>query len=210
MTGAEELELPQSVFRYLTDPQLRAGVESVLEYRTKKLPPGLEWDELGQYFRAAVAASSVQADWALALGQLWRCVWPDQLVGWSPVSVDEQATREFDAHVSIDKCWSEEWFGRCFTRPAAPAASTQSRRKAVREVLCLGVSITLDGASVGISLDPSPAAAPDPMLFHYDDDAAAWWSVEQVISSPTLDLSALQQAALQALKWAARSENSEM
>lgn len=205
MSGTVALELPESVYQYLTDPAIRAGVDSVLEYGSKKLPPGLEWAELPQYFRAVVAASSVQADWALALENLWRRVWPSQPVGWSAVSVDEQSTRAFDAHVSIDKCWSEEWFGRCFTRPATLAASAKPRRQPAPDILCLGVSITLDGASIGIALDPRPTAVPDQALFRYDDEAGAWWSVEQSIKSPILDLTQLHHAARQALAWAAQS-----
>lgn len=206
---ATTLELPQSVFEYLTQPNLQAAVQSVLDHGTKKLPSGLEWNELPQYFRAVLAASSVQVDWALAHEHLWRSVWPSLVEGWSPASLDEQSTRDFDANVSVEKCWSDEWLWRCFTKPSARGASTMRRRATSPDILYLGVSISLNGTCVGVSIEPSTAAAgPDAALFHFDDDAEAWRSVEQSITSQTLDLSELQQAARQALKWANPSANS--
>ncbi len=188
---------------------MRPAVESVLDYGSKKLPPGLEWDELPKYFHAVVAASSVQADWALAHEKLWRCVWPSELVKWSPASLDEQSTGEFDAHVSIDKCWSEEWLWRCFTR--RPRDSTTRRRGKSPDILYLGVSITLDGASVGVSIEPCPTAAgPDATLLYFDHESTSWRSVEQSITGPTLDLSALQHAARQALHWLDESSRGEI
>lgn len=210
MMSHTTVQLPPSVFQYLTVPKLRAGVDSVLEYGGKKLPPGLEWDELPQYFRAAVAAIAVRVDWALAMEELWRCVWPGELIGWSPVSIDNQSTPDFGAHVSIDLCWTDEWFGRCFTRPGQGSASANRRRQPDPDILWLAVSISLQGASIGISLIPSPVGAPDPALFHIDDDAEAWRSVEQGIASQTLDIGPLQQAARQALKWVAESNPGKM
>jgi hypothetical protein len=210
MTSQTTLQLPQSVVQYLTEPKLRAGVDSVLEYGARKLPPGLEWDELPQYFRAALAANHVQVDWALAHEELWRCVWPSELVGWSPASLDEQSTRDFDAHVSIDNSWSDEWLWRCFTRPASRTTSAKPRRQPAPDKLYLGVSITLQGASVGVSIDPSPTAtAPDPTLFHFDEEFTAWRSEEQSIEGPTLDLSELQHAARRALNWVSESSRSD-
>lgn len=204
MSDVSSLPLPESVFQYFTQARIRTAVESVLDYGAKKLPPGLEWEELPQFYRAALAASSVQVEWALTLDQLWSRVWPTVVPGWTALSVDEQNTGDLDAQVSIETCWREEWFGRCFTRSAVPAAQAQGRRQ-TDAVLCLGVSLTLEGVAIGLSLDlDSDVASLELAGFRYDDEDESWWTSEQVITGPTVDLRELQQAASKALQWLAR------
>ncbi|MCA1649327.1 MAG: hypothetical protein LC753_03310 [Acidobacteria bacterium] len=192
------------MFQYLTQPTIRAGVESVLDFGAKKLPPGLQWDELSQFYHASLAGSSVQTDWAITLDQLWRAVWPSSVPGWVPLSLDEQNLRDYDAPVSLEKCWTEEWFGRCFTRPR-PTTSAKTRRQPADDVLCLSVSLRHEGVAAGVSLDSAlGSSGPDDDGFHFDSEYESWWTPEFKIASPHIDLSPLKIAAAAALKWVAR------
>lgn len=192
-------ELPESVFRCLTERKIRAGVDSVLQSGTKKLPSGLEWEELPQYYEAVLAACRVQVDWVLAQEQLWRSVWPSKPLGWAPVSVEEQSVGEYDGFVSIDNCWSEKWFGRYFTRPSAHVGPKRRSAAAV-DVLLLSVSITQAGVSIGVSLSPETSSS-GPPDFQYNYEAASWETSEQQISEQQLDLEGLRRSASEALAW---------
>ncbi len=205
MTDASSLLLLDSVYQYLTQPRIRTAVDSVLDYGVKKLPPGLEWEELPQFYRAALAASSVQVEWALTLEDLWRRTWPATVAGWTALSVDVQNTRDLSAQVGVEKCWDEGWFGRCFTRPAIRAAQPRGGRHADDPVVCLGVSLALEGVAIGLSLDlESDVVNLELAGFGYDEEHEGWWIPEQGIAGQTVDLGELQQAALKALQWLAQ------
>lgn len=205
MSGCPVLQLPQSVFEYLTLPEIQAGVDSILEFGTKKVPDGLVWREVPQFYRATLAAQTVQGDWALAHEQLWRAVWPDSVEGWAPVPPDEQSSRQYDASVSIEKCWSENWFGRCFTRLRTSLMPISERRQAAADELCLAVSLTGQGVSIGISIEGAGAPEADLPGYHYDEEAGSWWTSEIKISERDIQLEPLTTAGRIALTWAIRT-----
>jgi hypothetical protein len=202
MSDAPVFELPQSVFEYLTQPEIQAGVDPVLAFGIKKIPDGLDWHEVPQFYRATLAAQTVQVDWALAHEQLWRAIWPDQIAGWAPINVDEQCGAGYDAGISIEKCWSEEWFGRCFTRQRTSALPASRKRQVAADVLCLAVSLTATGASIGISVEGPGAPEADLHGFHYDEEFGSWWAPEVKVTTRALDLGPLVTAAVTALiRW---------
>ena len=201
MTRTTSFKLPESVFAYLTQPAVRTGTDAVLGYGVKKLPPGLAWDELSKFYRASLAGSSIQTDWADALQDLWRSVWPTAVEGWTALSLDEQNVGDYQAQISIEKCCSEEWFGRCFVR-ASVALAGLKRRSRAEQVLCLSASIGLKGMAIGVSLDGAEdERGPQGSPFYYDIETDTWWTPEQKIVDPAVNLELLQQAATAALKW---------
>ena len=200
--------LPESVFRYLKEPSVQGGVDAVLEYGIKKLPPGLEWEELPQYNRAALAAVSVQVDWSLALHDLWSAIWPESVSGWRPLTLDEQNTGDYAAQISIAQCWDQEWFGRCFIKLSVTGSGGGKRRQADPPVLCLGVSLSREGFSVGFSIDDPEVAKPDLPQFRFEPDEEGWWTPEQPVSSQDLDLSLVKAAAAEAVTWIQSQQHS--
>lgn len=135
-------EFPESVFEYLTDNSVRAGVNSIADNALKKLPAGLEWNEIPSFYRAVLATQQVQVEWALAMDALWRDVWPHAVPGWKAMQPYEQSAEYDDVDVSVAKCWSEEWFGRCFIKPARnPSPRPRRSRREDGAIFVLGVSL---------------------------------------------------------------------
>ena len=205
MTDGHIFELPESVFEYITIPEIESGVDSILAFGTKKVPDGLEWPDMRQFYRATVAAQTVQADWALAHEELWRAVWPDEIDGWAPRRPDEQSARGSDASVSIENCWSEEWYGRCFSGQRSSTTHIPKRRPVNPDDLCLAVSISARGISIGISIEGAGEPEADVPGFHYDEEAGSWWTSEMKITKRKIDLMPARLAAQAALTWAAIS-----
>lgn len=191
------LELPESVFRYLTDPGIRAGVDVLADNGLKKVPAGLTWSEVPQFYSALLAATTVQVEWAVALERLWQEVWPDALGGWTALQPDEQMTEYADFDVSVRGCWNEEWFGRCFTKRGDDAGQLSRRSsKAGEALLCLGVRLSVAGVSIGYSHE-SRAETQELRIdgFHFDPDEEGWWTDPQRVESRTSDLGPLKEAA---------------
>ena len=190
-------ELPESIFRYLTDPGIRAGVDVLADNGLRKVPVGLTWAEIPQFYGALLAATTVQVDWAVALERLWQELWPESIPGWTALQPDEQMTEYPDLDVSVRGCWNEDWFGRCFTmRPDGLGQRRRRSSKLEQTLLCLGVRLSVAGVSIGYSHE---FAAGTPQMrvdgFHYDHDEEGWWTDAQKIESKTPDLSPLKEAA---------------
>jgi hypothetical protein len=194
MTDSRVLTIPESVFEYLTDPRVRAGADSILEYDAAKVPPGLEWDELPRFYQAALSAALIRSDWACTLAEFWALVWPRNVEGWTALSIDEQTVADKDGRLSLNDCWDGEWLGRRFEKRVSSVGSASKRSR--MDVLYLGVSLSLDGISIGLSIDMKTedfdASAAG---FVFDEEADGWWMPERKITSKQVDIAVLTEAA---------------
>lgn len=199
------IELPESVFRYLTDPGIRAGVDALADNGLKKVPVGLTWSEVPQFYEALLAATTVQVEWAVALERLWQEIWPENVSGWIALQPDEQMADYSDLDISVRGCWNEDWFGRCFVKADdASRRGTARSSKAQQALLCLGVRLSLAGVAIGYSHE-SQAGTSELRVegFHYDHDQEGWWTDAIKIESRTPELSPLKNAAARMVSIAA-------
>lgn len=193
--------LPESVHHYLTDPAVRAGVDSLADGGLKKVPAGLTWGETPKLYRALLAAQLVQIEFAIALEEVWREIWPTHVAGWEPLEPYEQAAEYDDVSVSVVHCWNEEWFGRCFSKSRASQVVGRQRQKHSTAVLCMGVMLSQEGLSAGFSIEGAAGFETASFSgFDFDEDLQAWWSPRIKIRSRAPEISTLQRASSDAVR----------
>lgn len=187
------MKLPQSVFRYLSDPVVRDGVDALGGRALIKVPSCLSWSGLPHYYGALLAATTVQVEWAVTLERLWQEVWSEGVPGWTPLALGEQIHEHLESDISVRGCWSEGAFGRWFVRLTA---GEEAR-------LCLSVSLSIAGISIGYA-HQTKANHPAPRVhgFHFDDDRDGWWTEPQEVGWGTFNLSQLREAATQLIRTA--------
>lgn len=190
------LTVPEPVHRYLTDAAIRAGVDSLVGYGHKKVPSGLAWRELPDFYAAALAAVHVQITWASFLERVWRDVWPGTISGWEPLDPDEQIQEAGDLSPSVHQCWEEQWFGRMFVAP--PVIRGTSRRRPATRELYLGLGLSSAGLTATYGTDgwPSELVVEG---FDYHEDLDSWWTAPIKLDAEVVDLQPLQAAASRVL-----------
>jgi hypothetical protein len=113
------MKMPESVTTYLTDGGSRRAITGLRNLGGAGVLDGLEWSELPRFYRAMQATRQFETDWAIAACSLWELVWGGLLVGWQPLSPDEQVQGAYDAGLAIDELLETGdgslWFGRVFT-----------------------------------------------------------------------------------------------
>jgi hypothetical protein len=109
------VKLPESVHRFCREERVRTAVNLLLSGRSPKLPEGLGWTEVPDFYRACLAAQQTRIEWAIALEELWRVLWSGQLPGWTPKSIREQATNS-SIKLDVQSLWDTDEFIRDFTR----------------------------------------------------------------------------------------------
>lgn len=158
-------ELRESVFRYLTEPEVETGVDALTDQGLKKLPSSLDWGEIPKFYRALLAANQVKIEWAISHEELWRVIWSEPLTGWQSLSPDDQQDLDEEAAVTVENCWSESWFGRAFRKPKRA------------ETLWASVSIQRQGLSVGLAIFRKSTPLVRSMDgFEYDAKAKSVWT----------------------------------
>lgn len=70
------LDIPQSVFDYMTKDGIRSAVDHLLASRSSDFPEEINsWDETRNYHRALLAAYQVRQEHIIFLIDLWDAVW---------------------------------------------------------------------------------------------------------------------------------------
>lgn len=114
------MKMPESVTTYLTDGGSRRAIVSLRDLGSARLLDGLDWEELPRFYRAMQATRQFETDWAILACGMWEAVWGGLLVGWQPLSPDEQGQGNHDAGLAINDLLETGdgslWFGRIFTR----------------------------------------------------------------------------------------------
>ena len=108
-----QVSLPESVYRYCTDRRIRSAVDLLLSAKSPKLPDGLAWSELPDFYRACLAAQQTRVEWALALEESWRAVFEEAFRGWASSSIETQAALS-DICLDIGSLWTGREFYRDF------------------------------------------------------------------------------------------------
>lgn len=107
--------LPESVHRYCTDDRIRSAVDLLLSRKSPKMPDGLQWNEVQDFYRACLAAQQTQIEWALALESVWTAIFADQTVGWRPSSISQQ-TKDSSIRLDVEYLWENGEFTRDLVR----------------------------------------------------------------------------------------------
>jgi hypothetical protein len=110
-----KLQLPESVHRFCTDGRTASAVRLLLSGKSPKVPDGLQWGELEDFYRACLAAQQTRIEWAIVMWRLWEMVFSDQLPGWRPSTIRKQAD-DSDIDIGIASLWEDGEFTRDFTR----------------------------------------------------------------------------------------------
>ncbi|MHA3793044.1 hypothetical protein [Sphingomonas sp. YL-JM2C] len=107
------MTLPESVHSYCTKPRIKAAVDLLLSSKTPKIPDGLQWSEVEDFYRAWLGAQQTRAEWAIAMNRLWYVSFPDLKSEWQAVSIVKQAD-ESEEYVDLLSVWTEGTFTRDF------------------------------------------------------------------------------------------------
>lgn len=110
-----KLQLPESVHRFCKDSRTASAVELLLSGKSPKVPDGLQWDELEDFYRACLAAQQTRIEWSITMWRLWETVFADLHSGWRPSTIARQAD-DSDIDLGIESLWQEGEFTRDFTR----------------------------------------------------------------------------------------------
>ncbi len=105
------LELPESVFTYLTDRRVRKAVDDILD--EPELPDGLSWDEIPTYYRALLSAYATQSDYIETLSRAWEAIWGMRFAGLEHLSPDDLTDENWLAP-GTELFWDQGSYGRGF------------------------------------------------------------------------------------------------
>lgn len=186
-----KLQLPESVHRYCTDGRTASAVELLLSGKSPKMPDGLQWDELKDFYRACLAAQQTRVEWSIAMCDLWEAVFADLHTGWRPSTIAKQAD-DSGIELGIESLWQDGEFTRDFTR--GDFYLELQIEFASDEGVRANVSLWRDGRAAALS--PPPRAEIDGGWV-----CSPWLQIED---NPELDLSSLRQTARLAVEEANR------
>lgn len=185
------LQLPESVHRYCTDGRTTSAVDILLSDKSPKVPDGLQWEELEDFYRACLAAQQTRVEWSIAMWRLWEAVFADLHTGWRPSTIAKQAD-DSEIDLGIGTLWQEGVFTRDFTR--GDFYLELQIEFASDEGVRANVSLSRDGRAVALS--PPPGAQ-----IVREWACSSWLQIE---GDPELDLSSLRQTARLAIEEASR------
>ena len=140
--------LPESFAAYVSQRDVKAAVDHILNSKSLEVPADLDWEHLPDFHAAVLAAYQVRSDYATALHQLWNEVWQPVLdssdIEIQALSIAE--TQEWSStHADTGNAWKDEEFYRSFrknsfliTPPALERGlAAGSTRLTLRSKLCL-------------------------------------------------------------------------
>lgn len=105
--------VPQSVLAYFTQFDVQTAVDLMSGSKDPKVPPTLRWQDLGNFYRARLAALQVPVEYAIFLEALHQAVWLDVPAKWRPDKPSAPARP--DLSIGISTVWDESCFTRRFT-----------------------------------------------------------------------------------------------
>lgn len=178
-----QVEIPLGAYRYCREPRVRAAVDFLLAGKSSKIPDGLGWDELADFYRACLAAQQAKIEWAMAQEITWTATWADQLGGWTPVSIREQS-KDRDTRVDPDSLWNNAEFYREFERSGFYLYPVVELDEDAGLRVALG--LFEDGELV-------PLDAPEGVVIGAENWLYSPWS--RLGDTPALDISGLRSAA---------------
>jgi hypothetical protein len=114
--ASDKTQIEQSVLEYLTSRDVRVATESLLNFGADELPPGVDWQDVPKFYSALRAATLIKIEYAITLERLWNSIWSDALRSskFIEMSPDEQADHDEGSLLSVDDCFDEKRFIRCF------------------------------------------------------------------------------------------------
>jgi len=187
-----KLQLPESIHRFCNDGRTASAVELLLSGRSPKIPDGLEWEELEDFYRACLAAQQTRVEWSIVMCRLWEAVFADLPSGWHPSTIAKQAD-DSDINLGIESLWQGGEFTREFTRSGfyldlqIEFVSDEGARA--------NASLWRDGHAVALSPPPGAEIVGEWIC-------SRWLQVED---DPGLDVSSLRATALLAIEEANRA-----
>ena len=111
--------LPESFAAYVSQRDVKAAVDHILNSKSLEVPADLDWEHLPDFHAAVLAAYQVRSDYATALHQLWNEVWQPILdssdIEIQALSIAE--TQEWSStHADTGNAWKDEEFYRSFRK----------------------------------------------------------------------------------------------
>ena len=111
--------LPESFAAYVSQRDVKAAVDHILNSTSLEVPADLDWEHLPDFHAAVLAAYQVRSDYATALHQLWNEVWQPVLdssdIEIQALSIAE--TQEWSStHADTGNAWKDEEFYRSFRK----------------------------------------------------------------------------------------------
>jgi hypothetical protein len=107
------LQVPPSVLAYFTQFDVQTAVDLMGGSKDPKVPPTLRWDDVGNFYRARLAALQVPVEFAIFLEELWRAVWADVPARWKAAQPSKPSRP--DLSISVGTVWDEGCFSRSYT-----------------------------------------------------------------------------------------------
>ncbi|EDN67372.1 conserved hypothetical protein [Beggiatoa sp. PS] len=111
------IQIPDSVYDYLTDSGIQSVVDHLLEQGDNELPEELAWDEVRAFHEAYLSAQKVKTDYVLWLMDLWDAIWQPALdkqeIHFKPWMPREM--KEWDAEPSRQTVWYDAIYHRWFS-----------------------------------------------------------------------------------------------
>ncbi len=133
--------IEQSALEYLTSREVRVAADNLLNAGTEEIPHGMRWDDVPRFYSALRAAALIKVEYAITLERFWHGVWGNVLSSpWKQMTPDDQNEFDEDAGNSVEMCFDEQKFIRCFTSGSP------------KYVLYASVGIAEGGFSIGFAL----------------------------------------------------------
>lgn len=190
--NTEIFRIEQSALEYLTSREVRVAADNLLNAGTEEIPHGMRWDDVPRFYSALRAAALIKVEYAITLERFWHGVWGNVLGSqWKQMTPDDQS--EFDENTgnSVDRCFDEQRFIRCFTASSS------------KYVLYASVSISEVGFSIGFAL--FRGRLPGQLVkelegFSFSKSDGLWTEPAQHPITEELDLTEMREAARTAAK----------
>ena len=105
------LSIPESVFAYLTQQEVRTAVNLLASKKKPPVPEEVRWNDLESFYRGVLSMQQVQAEFAMTLAKLWQETWGQVDIDWSSGSPQEPGE---DGSLDVGEIWRENCFTRVF------------------------------------------------------------------------------------------------
>ncbi len=113
------IQIPDSVYDYLTDPSIQSVVDHLLEQKDDKLQVELAWNEVRAFHEACLSAQKVKTDYILWLMDLWDAIWQQALdkqeVDFKHLTLREMKEEYDFEQLNRQTIWNEKTYWRWFS-----------------------------------------------------------------------------------------------
>ena len=111
--------LPESFAAYVSQRDVKAAVDHILDSKSLEVPADLGWEHLPDFHAAVLAAYQVRSDYATSLHQIWNEVWQPVLDS-SDIEIQAlsivEAQEWGNVHVDTENVWRNEELYRYFRK----------------------------------------------------------------------------------------------